>query len=415
MIKYNKDVLDVLHKLEQSGIETYSVGDCVRMGINGVRTYDWDFVAITSPEKLQELYPEGNLIGKAKDTLRVDFSLNDEDGSTLDIKAISSDVETELKARGFTIDAIAENPDRGFIDPFEGREDMKKKIVKTIGPAGELFTADPIKMLDAVRLAAEMGYDLHKEVFDGISENWRLLVDYDIAPIRTRLERILISDNAGKGLSIMAESGLMSVIYGEKVTKSMTRTELKEFAMLCDNIDNTHPVRLRRLGLLYTVIGKKRAFAAIDRMNFDEKTRQYLRDAVINIYKIYFLNDPVQFKRFLSEFGMEEYNYLHNLSKAQRIVYDQPSLKIEARNYYMKTIESNNEPVFIEDLVIDENDLLEAGIAKTPERARQLLGYVTSVVHYKPSDNKRDVLLKAAKKFNRNKFAALTRYVKWIR
>lgn len=415
MIKYNKDVLDVLHKLEQSGIETYSVGDCVRMGINGVRTYDWDFVAITSPEKLKELYPEGNLIGKAKDTLRVDFSLNDEDGSTLDIKAISSDVETELKARGFTIDAIAENPDRGFIDPFEGREDMKKKIVKTIGPAGELFTADPIKMLDAVRLAAEMGYDLHKEVFDGISENWRLLVDYDIAPIRTRLERILISDNAGKGLSIMAESGLMSVIYGEKVTKSMTRTELKEFAMLCDNIDNTHPVRLRRLGLLYTVIGKKRAFAAIDRMNFDEKTRQYLRDAVINIYKIYFLNDPVQFKRFLSEFGMEEYNYLHNLSKAQRIVYDQPSLKIEARNYYMKTIESNNEPVFIEDLVIDENDLLEAGIAKTPERARQLLGYVTSVVHYKPSDNKRDVLLKAAKKFNRNKFAALTRYVKWIR
>ena len=107
MIKYNKDVLDVLHKLEQSGIETYSVGDCVRMGINGVRTYDWDFVAITSPEKLKELYPEGNLIGKAKDTLRVDFSLNDEDGSTLDIKAISSDVETELKARGFAMDAIA--------------------------------------------------------------------------------------------------------------------------------------------------------------------------------------------------------------------------------------------------------------------------------------------------------------------
>ena len=62
-----------------------------------------------------------------------------------------------------------------------------------------------------------------------------------------------------------------------------------------------------------------------------------------------------------------------------------------------------------------ENDLMEAGIADTPERAREILGYTTAVVHYKPKDNQRDILMKAAKKFSKSKFAVATRYVKWMR
>ena len=213
----------------------------------------------------------------------------------------------------------------------------------------------------------------------------------------------------------MAESGLMSAVFGEEVAKRMNRTEMKDFSMLCENIDKTHQVRIRRLGLLYTVLGKKKAFKAIERMNFDEKTDKYLHDAAEQIHAINFLGDSVSFKRFLIKFGMEEYEYLHNLSKAQRIVYDQPSHKIESRNYQMSTIRTNNEPVFIEDLVIDENDLMEAGIADTPERAREILGYTTAVVHYKPKDNQRDILMKAAKKFSKSKFAVATRYVKWMR
>ena len=150
-------------------------------------------------------------------------------------------------------------------------------------------------------------------------------------------------------------------------------------------------------------------------MGFDEKTDKYLHDAVEQIYAINFIGDFMRFKRFLFTFGEEEYSYLHNLSKAQRIVYDHPSHKIESRNFLYDSIKTNNEPVFIEDLVIDENDLMQAGIADTPERARELLGYTTSVVHYRPKNNDRDVLMKAAKKFSRSKFAVKTRYVKWMR
>ena len=415
MIKFSKDVIQALRSLEQDGIEVYAFGECVRWALIGERTYDWDFIAMCSPEKLAEVFAEGKLIGADKDTLRIDYSIEDEEGSILDIKAVSCSVEEFLSGRGFTVDAMADNPDKPFVDPFNGREDIKKKLVRTIGPADKLFKEDPIKMMSAVRIAADMGFDLHKEVFQAISANSKLLIHYNIAAIRGELERILISANAGHALSVMAESGLMSAVFGEEVAKRMNRTEMKDFSMLCENIDKTHQVRIRRLGLLYTVLGKKKAFKAIERMNFDEKTDKYLHDAAEQIHAINFLGDSVSFKRFLIKFGMEEYEYLHNLSKAQRIVYDQPSHKIESRNYQMSTIRTNNEPVFIEDLVIDENDLMEAGIADTPERAREILGYTTAVVHYKPKDNQRDILMKAAKKFSKSKFAVATRYVKWMR
>ena len=115
----------------------------------------------------------------------------------------------------------------------------------------------------------------------------------------------------------------------------------------------------------------------------------------------------------MHEYGMDRYMYLHNLAKAMRIVYDQPANKVEARNYMLKKV--SMEPVFAEDLVIDANDLMEAGIADTPERAEELLNLVVAVVHKNPLNNNRDVLLKQAGKMAKSKFAAKTRYVKWTR
>lgn len=192
-------------------------------------------------------------------------------------------------------------------------------------------------------------------------------------------------------------------------------SDTNAFKTVCDNIDKTRPVRTRRLGLVYTAITKKRALAAIERLQFDKKTEEHLKDGVERIIDINFLNTDMEFKKFLFKYGNERYNYLHNLSKAMRIVYDQPSLKIESRNYMMKKIISGNEPVFVEDLVIDANDIMEAGITDSAEKAAELLEQVAALVHKNPANNHRDVLLKYAKKYSKNKLAAKTRYVKWVK
>lgn len=150
-------------------------------------------------------------------------------------------------------------------------------------------------------------------------------------------------------------------------------------------------------------------------MEFDEKTQMHLHDAMTEMLNVQFLNDDLTFKRYIHAKGLERYDYMHNLAKAQRIVYDQPTTKIESRNYMMKTIISNKEPIFAHELAIDGNDILEAGITDSPEKAEELLEMVLATVHKNANNNKRDVLLQQAKKFAKSKLSQKTRYVKWIK
>ncbi len=426
MIKLDKDVSAAMRTLEKAGFKTYAAGECVREVLRGEEVCDWDLYTSAPMEKLAELFPKGEATKEDNEAfLRLDFTYEvkgeDEfdsdviEGSVLDIHPLDGSIEDLLISNAFTVNAMADNPERGFVDPYDGREDLKKHMIRVIGEPAKLFQEEPIRMMEAVRLAAELGFDLQKSIYDAIVANWRRLLDYDIAAIRGELELLLVSDHAGKGLSMLAETGLMAVVFGEDIAAKMSMSDTNSFKILCEGIDKTKPVRLRRLGLLYATLSKKKGLAAIERMQFDPKSKMHLDDAMTEVIKVNFLNDDEQFKRYLFEHGLERYEYVHNLAKAQRIVYDHPAVKIESRNYRMKTITAQKEPVFVEDLVIDANDIIQAGITDSPEKAEELLNLVVALVHKNPKNNERNTLLKAAKKFSRNKFAAKTRYVRWVR
>ena len=330
-----------------------------------------------------------------------------------DISTMTGTIEEELSGYGFTLAAIADNPERTVIDPYKGLDDIKNKLIRSIGDADELFKAEPIRMLQAMRYVSDLGFDLQKGMYEAIVRNWRLLLNHSIAPIRQELELIMVGTYTGKALNMMASTGLMAAIFGEEVSKKMTAGEMQAFVTLCDNIDKTMPLRMRRLGLLYTIFNEKRGLEAISRMNFDINTESHLKDAMHEMIKIQFLANDVEFKRYLFEHGLKRYNYVHNLSKAQRIVYDQSTTKIEARNHFMHQIKENNEAVFIEDLLIDGNDIMEAGITDNPDEAENLLHLVIAKVHQDCRNNDRAYLLKMAKLYQKHKWRANSRYVHW--
>lgn len=429
MIKFDKDVLRTLKTLEKEGFETYAAGECVRGQIMGEKVYDWDLLTKATLADLQRIFPDCQLLDEGKQSIRLDFTYEvpakDEDepvvidGCIVDVRNFEGTIEEALKEMVFTVNAIADNPERTLVDPYGGRDDIRARLIRTVESCEEVFEKEPIHMLEAVRIAAELDFDLHKSIFEAIGNHWRVLLAQtdsgDVASVREEFENLLISDHAGKGLKMLTGTGLMAVILGEDVAGRMSMSDTNAFKTVCDNIDKTKPVRTRRLGLVYTAITKKRALAAIERLQFDKKTEEHLKDGVERIIDINFLNTDMEFKKFLFKYGNERYNYLHNLSKALRIVYDQPSLKIESRNYMMKKIISGNEPVFVEDLVIDANDIMEAGITDSAEKAAELLEQVAALVHKNPANNHRDVLLKYAKKYSKNKLAAKTRYVKWVK
>ena len=284
MIKFDKDVLRTLKTLEKEGFETYAAGECVRGQIMGEKVYDWDLLTKATLADLQRIFPDCQLLDEGKQSIRLDFTYEvpakDEDepvvidGCIVDVRNFEGTIEEALKEMVFTVNAIADNPERTLVDPYGGRDDIRARLIRTVESCEEVFEKEPIHMLEAVRIAAELDFDLHKSIFEAIGNHWRVLLAQtdsgDVASVREEFENLLISDHAGKGLKMLTGTGLMAVILGEDVAGRMSMSDTNAFKTVCDNIDKTKPVRTRRLGLVYTAITKKRALAAIERLQFDK-------------------------------------------------------------------------------------------------------------------------------------------------
>ena len=425
MIKLTKEVNGIFKELEKNGYDVYAYGKCVREGLNGIKTLDWDLATSARLEKIRELFGEAEIIDEKREIVRFVYE-NEEEETIIDLCPYGTPIGEEeieffdnitshLEREPFALNAMADNPNRTFCDPFDARGDMKAKIIKTTISPKELLEKKPYKAFDAVELAAELGYDLANDLYEEVKESADKIKDESLGYVTRALERIVMADNAGLGLNMLAETGLLKAVVGPEIFNSMNSTERYDYIGLCEGIDKVKKVSDRRLGLFYICFSTKKAHKAIDRLDFSEKTNYRLHDGVDNIIKINFLGTYVEFKHYLADIGMERYNYLSNLSKAQRIVYDFQDTKIQSRVYYEKEIKKTGDAVFPEDLAINENDVMEAGYADTKERAYEILKLVVDVVHIKPNRNNRQDLLKEAKKMSKSKFAVATRRVIWLK
>lgn len=437
MIKLPKEVTKIIKTLENERFEAYATGECVRDTLAGLKPFGWDVSTSAKPEDLKRLFPDSEVINQRLGVFRIEKiqEMTDEQGEVcgeegliIDIASyrknedgkvgsrmvLADNISEDLGCRVFTANAIADNT-YSNVDPFGGVKDIEKKLVRTIGSAEEIFTTDPIRMMQAIEVVGDLGFDLQKDVFAAIAKNFRLLEKIPVEKVRDSFIKIMASANAGKGLSLIIESGIIRVILGDETFNKLSRRERSDLKILSQNIDRSKQVEERRLGLLYSIINKKRSLASIDRMKYEPETHQLLVDAATDMAKLYFTSQPPQLKKFIYGRGWDRYNYLANLEKAQRIVFDYHSdTKIKSKMYMVDEINRTGDVVFEKDLVIDANDLIEAGIC-TADNVGKMLSMLTEALHIKPNLNTRKDLFKLAKKYKRNKLAALTRGVKWVR
>ncbi|MGN1334915.1 MAG: hypothetical protein ACI4U1_07340 [Anaerovoracaceae bacterium] len=440
MIKIPKEVKRIMKTLGDEKFKAYTVGECVRDSLAGLKPYDWDVATSAGFEDLTRLFPEAKVISRKYSVIRMEFieevydregdfvgeegiivdvstfrksNLYEESGKTDEVQ-FAETIEEDLDRREFTMNALADNG-YDLVDPFGGREEIKNRLVKTIGDPGESFREDPARMLKAIRMAAELDFDLTQSVYEAICSNYRLLEKISIDRFRNEFVKTLSAAHAGKGLGLIMDTGIINLVLGDEVVKKLTRREKSDLVVLSQNIDRSKQVPERRLGLFYITMDKKRAMPSIEKFNFDSKTRQHLVDAVSDMAKLYFTSTKEMLKKFIYERGMDRYNYLANLEKAQRIVFDYDSeTKIKSKMYLLEEIHALHEPIFPEDLAIDANDLIEAGICDEKE-ADKMLSMLVERIHIKPNQNKRSELLKLAKLYKRNKLVAMTRGIKWTR
>ena len=411
MLKYDKDVKNALDRLEKAGFPAYATGDCFLSMILGEDALDWELLTTADAGELKTLFPEVEDPGDGTGSRQMSFR---DDEVLLDITPAPAGIEAALRSRTFTLEAVAENPERGVLDPCGGMKDIRNRLIKTTGDPEEQFRRDPDMMMRALRYVSELGFDLSRDVFEAIRNHYMELAENPTPDTCVELELLMGGAHAGKALAMLADTGLLAAVYGPEVFRKMSGNDQERYTTLVEKIDETQRVPLRRIGMLYAILEDIRGSRALRQLPFDEEDMVHLDDAVNMLLDLQFINDKVRLKQMIAQIGWNRFNYLHNLNKASRIVFDRASFKIEAMNMMLRDIRSNGEAVLVSDLVIDANDILDAGITDDPELANRLLEDVLAKVHKDPRNNVREPLLRLAKKYKRNPLASKTRYVRWI-
>lgn len=160
-----------IQRLENAGYAAYAVGGCVRDDCLGRTPKDYDLCTAALPEETEALFSDHGLVlaGKKHGTVGVIFGKEVVEITTFrteggyqdnrhpDWVHFVSDIREDLSRRDYTINAMAYSPTRGYADPFGGREDLKKGILRAVGDPNERYQEDSLRILRGIRFASRYG------------------------------------------------------------------------------------------------------------------------------------------------------------------------------------------------------------------------------------------------------------------
>lgn len=202
-----ENVKRIIRTLETAGFEAYAVGGCVRDALLDRVPQDWDITTSALPEEVKGLFPRtvdtgiehGTVTimrgqeGYEVTTYRIDGKY--EDCRHPDSVTFTRSLKEDLLRRDFTINAMAYNESTGLVDLFGGIEDLQAGIIRAVGNPTERFSEDALRILRAVRFAAQLGFTIEpetKQAMKTLSGNLKVV---SAERIREELTKLLASEH----------------------------------------------------------------------------------------------------------------------------------------------------------------------------------------------------------------------------
>ncbi len=218
----DKIIKKVLLKIEETNHQAYLVGGYVRDYLLGIKSLDVDICTDALPKELHQIFPNntncnnyGGFNLKIKNyniditTFRKEINYNKRKPTEI---IYINNLEEDIKRRDFTINAICMDKNEKIIDLVNGIEDLNKRQIKMIGDVKHKITEDPLRILRAIRFASVLDFDLDKDLYNKIKEDYKLVETLSETRIKSELTKILLHKNFKKGLMLMKELKILEVL-----------------------------------------------------------------------------------------------------------------------------------------------------------------------------------------------------------
>lgn len=225
-IKLPASVNAVLDGLHAHGYEAYAVGGCVRDAILGREPDDWDITTSATPLEVKALFQRTVDTGLQHGTVTVligdyahEVTTYRIDGAYEDSRhpkevTFTASLEEDLKRRDFTINAMAYNQQSGLVDLYGGVEDLQRKTIRCVGIAKDRFGEDALRILRALRFAAQLGFTIDGATLDAVRELACTLEKISAERIAVELTKLLVSKRP-EYMEALYDTGITAVVMPE--------------------------------------------------------------------------------------------------------------------------------------------------------------------------------------------------------
>lgn len=226
----------VLQQLRARGYTAYFVGGCVRDLLLGTPPQDYDIATSAHPDRVMSLFPSTIAVGaqfgvvlvvvpvEGTDdrkpihvevaTYRSDVGYSD--GRHPDAVRYSETAREDVQRRDFTINGLLLNPlNHEVLDYVDGRSDLERKIIRTIGEPRQRFREDKLRMMRAVRFAARLGYEIEPNTMRAIRELAREIHQVSRERVRDELDKMLTEGCAKQCFELLDVTGLLVEVLPE--------------------------------------------------------------------------------------------------------------------------------------------------------------------------------------------------------
>jgi tRNA nucleotidyltransferase (CCA-adding enzyme) len=219
-----EQAMPILEKIEEHEHEAYFVGGCVRDLLLERPIKDIDITTSARPEEIQEIFSSVIPVGIEHGTVIVRHEKESYEVTTFRTEGAYTDsrhpdhvefirnIDEDLERRDFTINALAMDKNYRIIDLFQGRKDLDKRIIRTVGDGYERFGEDALRIIRALRFSSQLGFQIDEETFEAMYACKDAILHISVERITHEMEQFFSGKHINTGIHYLKRSEIETVL-----------------------------------------------------------------------------------------------------------------------------------------------------------------------------------------------------------